>query len=105
AKEWLKSRNLDVMRGPANPTFNDEIGMLVDAFDKPPVILMTYNPEYYLKLCQNYGFTKAKDLYAYLLNYETFHSEKMLRMVGVIKERYKVNVRMVSFKDKRQLKK
>ena len=103
--EWLKERNLNIMRGPVNPTFNDEIGMLMNAYDKPPVILMTYNPEYYPTLCDNYGFNKAKDLYAYILNYETFRSEKLLKLSGIIKERYKINIRSLEFKNKKQLKK
>ncbi len=104
-EKWLKNRGLNIMRGPTNPTFNDEIGMLLKGFDTPPVILMPYNPQYYLDLCENYGLKKAKDLYAYLLNYENFRSEKLMRMVGFIKERYKANVRMVDFKNKKQLKK
>ncbi len=105
AAEWLKERNLNIMRGPVNPTFNDELGMLMNAYDKPPVILMTYNPEYYPTLCDNYGFNKAKDLYAYILNYETFRSEKLLKLAGIIKERYKINIRSLEFKNKKQLEK
>ncbi len=105
AANWLKSKGLNIMRGPANPTFNDEVGMLMSGFDQPPVILMTYNPEYYLKLCDNYGFYKAKDLYAYLVEYDLFHSDKLIRSIGIIKERYKATIRSVNFKDKKQLKK
>ncbi len=104
-EKWLKLRGLDIMRGPTNPTFNDEIGMLIRGFDSPPVILMPYNPEYYLELCENYGLKKAHDLYAYLLDYEYFRSEKLMRMVGYIKERYHAKVRNVDFKNKKQLKK
>ncbi len=44
AKDWLKARGLDTMRGPANPSSNDEWGMLLDGFEDEPRLLMTYNP-------------------------------------------------------------
>jgi hypothetical protein len=33
---------------------NDECGLLINAFDKSPIVMMTYNPEYYIKLFENY---------------------------------------------------
>ena len=44
AKTWLKQQGMDDMRGPANPSMNDECGLLIDGYDSHPVILMTYNP-------------------------------------------------------------
>ena len=56
---------MDTMRGPANFSVNDECGLLVDGFDSSPMLLMTYNPKYYMKLYEKFGFKKAMDLYAY----------------------------------------
>ena len=36
AKEWLKIKGFDTMRGPANPSSNDEYGMLLEGFDDEP---------------------------------------------------------------------
>ena len=105
AADWLKARGMNVMRGPENPSQNDECGLLMDAFDKPAVILMTYNPEYYIKLMENYGFTKAKDLWAYLLEINTYLTEKIVRMQNVIRERYQIKIREVNFKNKDLFKK
>ncbi|MBU2636940.1 MAG: hypothetical protein KJ963_07650, partial [Bacteroidetes bacterium] len=44
AKSWLRERGVTAVRGPANPSVNDEYGLLIDGFDKTPVILMPYNP-------------------------------------------------------------
>src|SRR5437899_7434833 len=44
AKEWLRGKGVTAVRGPASPSVNDEYGLLVDGFDKPPVVLMPYNP-------------------------------------------------------------
>ena len=65
AARWLRERGLDTMRGPMNPSINDECGLLVDGFDTPPVVLMPHNPSYYVPLHERYGFQKAKDLIAF----------------------------------------
>ncbi len=62
---WLKAQGMTAVRGPANPSLNYTCGMLIDAFDKPPVIQMTYNPAYYPRLMEACGFAKAHDMYAY----------------------------------------
>ena len=105
AAEWLKQKGKDKMIGPENPSMNDEIGMLFEGYDDPPMIMMTYNPPYYNDLCVNYGMTKAKDLYAYHLEPEEFKTEKMMRLQGIIRERYGVTVREINFKNKEQFKK
>jgi GNAT superfamily N-acetyltransferase len=49
---------------------------------------MTYNPEYYLRLCDNYGFKKAKDLYAIKLETDkVLSSEKLVRGQELVKKR------------------
>ena len=64
AATWAKERGMEVLRGPANPSLNDEAGLLVEGYGKPPVLMMTYNPPYYADLIEQAGFTKAKDLIA-----------------------------------------
>ena len=98
AAQWLRDRGMDTMRGPVNPSINDEIGMLVDGFDRPPVILMTYNPRYYPLLCDTHGFKKSKDLYAYLLENKKVVTEKLERGQQLVRDRYKLRVRNVDFK-------
>ncbi len=65
AAGWARERGMTVLRGPANPTLNDEAGLLVEGFDSSPVLMMTYNPRYYVGLVEGAGFRKAKDLLAY----------------------------------------
>ena len=79
AEEFLRSKGAAFVRGPANPSVNDEYGLLVEGFDVSPAILMPYNPPYYEKLVLDAGYAKAKDLYAYKLSQETVYSEKLER--------------------------
>jgi hypothetical protein len=66
AGSWLKARDLEIMRGPMNPSSNDECGFLLEGFDSPPMVMMTYTPQYYLEYMERAGMIKAKDLYAYI---------------------------------------
>jgi GNAT superfamily N-acetyltransferase len=100
AKDWLKLKGLNAMRGPANPSSNDEYGMLIDGFDDYPRLLMPYNPEYYIPLCENFGFKKAKDLYAYRIEHDKMmQSEKLKRVAEISRERYKVNITQLNMKN------
>jgi hypothetical protein len=99
AKQWLKEKGLETMRGPANPSSNDEYGMLVDGFNDSPRILMTYNPEYYLALCENYGLQKAKDLYAWKLESEkVLSSEKLKRVANIAQQRSGLRIYQLDMK-------
>ena len=64
---WVLQKGMTFMRGPLNPSMNNESGLLIDGFDYPPAVGMTYNPPYYLGLIEACGFTKEKDLLAFLL--------------------------------------
>ena len=100
AKDWLKAKGFDSMRGPANPSSNDEYGMLLDGFNDEPRLLMTFNPKYYLDLCQNYGMKKAKDLYAYKIeNQKLMKSEKLKRVAEIARKRSKIQISQMNMKD------
>jgi GNAT superfamily N-acetyltransferase len=64
-REWFAQRDVHCLRGPTNPSLNYELGMLVEGFDSPPTFMMTYNPPYYPRLIESYGFRKVQDLYAF----------------------------------------
>jgi GNAT superfamily N-acetyltransferase len=73
ASTWLWERGLKTMRGPVSFSVNHEVGLLLDAFDEPPLIRMVYNPPYYAGLIEGCGLQKIQDLYAYVM----FESEEM----------------------------
>ncbi|MEO0076435.1 MAG: hypothetical protein ABIK19_02040 [candidate division WOR-3 bacterium] len=98
----LKDKNMNLVYGPANPSLNDEVGFLVDGFDLPPMIKTMYNPRYYLELVEKFGFTKIKDLYAYLIEVQREPPEKVVRVVDSIKKKTKITVRPVNLKNLKQ---
>src|SRR5271157_2187389 len=98
ARKYLQSKGVTAMRGPANPSVNDEYGLLVEGFDRSPVVLMTYNPPYYGTLFEKYGFKKLKDLFAYLLDQDTVYSERFVRFNEIVKQREGLTFRSIDMK-------
>jgi GNAT superfamily N-acetyltransferase len=99
AKQWLKERGVTAMRGPASPSVNDEYGLLVDGFDKPPVILMPYNPAYYVDLIEQAGLKPIKNMYSYELRQETVYNEKFVRVGELIKRKVGLTFRGLRMND------
>jgi hypothetical protein len=59
AKEWLSARGMEAMEGPINFGENDTFwGLLIEGFTHPSYG-MNYNPPYYKKFFDNYGFFTA----------------------------------------------
>jgi GNAT superfamily N-acetyltransferase len=104
AEQWLNNKGMEFIRGPVNPSMNDENAFLIENFDDPPYILMPYNHKYYNDLVENYGFYKAKDLYAYKLTTENFATDKMVRLYDNLIKRYKITIRNINLKNNSQFK-
>lgn len=49
------TRGCDVVRGPFNLTVSQEMGVLVDGFDHPPTVDLTYTAPYYPRLLEQAG--------------------------------------------------
>ena len=99
AGDFLASRGLQIMRGPENLSVNDDIGLLVEGFDSPPVIMMPYNPTYYPALVERYGFQKAMDLLAYQGDARTPIPERAARAIALCQKRYKFRIRPVNMRN------
>jgi GNAT superfamily N-acetyltransferase len=97
AAQSLKERKMQKMLGPSNPSMNDEIGVLIDAFDIPPAVKMVWNPAYYPKLFENAGFSKAMDIFAYDMH-EDEATDRLKRMGLAILKRSKISIRKVNMK-------
>lgn len=89
---WVKDFGGSAVRGPTNLTLNDECGVLVKGFDSIPFALMTYTPEYYLKLIENAGFKKVQDLYSYYLSEDQMQWERLPRICEMLQKRYDLSI-------------
>jgi hypothetical protein len=84
---WARERGTTAVRGPANPSQNYECGLLVEGFDRPPVLMMTYNPPGYVGLVEGAGYVKAKDLYAYISPVHGASLERLERLADRTRRR------------------
>lgn len=64
-EDSLRGRGVGRVLGPVNLTTNDEVGLLVQGFQFPPMILSPYHPAYYRALLEGVGFTPRIDYHAY----------------------------------------
>jgi GNAT superfamily N-acetyltransferase len=87
AAAWLRGRGLTKVIGPMNPSTNEECAFLVEGFDRPPFIMMTHNPPYYAALAEGYGFRKARDLFAFVLEVTPSRLERLESVARRVMER------------------
>jgi GNAT superfamily N-acetyltransferase len=97
AGTWLRERGCDIMRGPMNPSINDDCGLLIRGFDRPPTIMMPHNPSYYVDLTERAGFRKAMDLLVFESSYIDM-PERLTRAAKLIAERKRVRLRGLDMK-------
>lgn len=102
AGEWCRARNHDVLRGPASFSVNDECGLLVSGFERPPTLMMPHNPRYYVELVERAGFSKARDLWVYQGGSEERYvpvPERLARGTELIRQRQGITLRALNMQD------
>ncbi len=103
AFSWLKERGMNEILGPFNLSTNEEGGLLIKGFDRPPMILMTYNPEYYIQLFENAGLEKTKEWWAwYVDKWSVNISDRMEKFVNKVKAKPDVVFRPMNMKKFRE---
>jgi GNAT superfamily N-acetyltransferase len=98
ARDWLGERGLPNLRGPVNPSLNYECGLLVENFEMSPTFMMTYNPAYYARLWEQYGFVKAQNLITFIGHKENLQTmeKKVYFVVQEATKRFSLQMRPIS---------
>jgi GNAT superfamily N-acetyltransferase len=78
AEAWLAARGVKIARGPFNLSINEEVGLLIDGFETPPMLMMGHDPAYAAARVEAQGYAKAKDVYAYGGPVDDYRSQAML---------------------------
>jgi hypothetical protein len=65
AEKWLRERSMDTVRGPFSFSIDQELGLLVEGFEHPPMVDMTHALPFYAGLIEGRGYAKVMDLLAY----------------------------------------
>jgi len=92
-EQWAATQGMAFLRGPLNPSTNYECGLLIEGFEHSPVIMMPYNPPYYIPLIESCGFSKEKDLISLLIVHDDRASQRIERLATRIKKRTNVRIR------------
>lgn len=64
-EEWLVTQGCRECFGPITVTPRDQIGLLIEGFDRPAVLFTPYNPPYYARLLEGAGYAPMVLLRAY----------------------------------------
>jgi GNAT superfamily N-acetyltransferase len=69
ASGWARSKGRDRLLGPMDFTTNDEIGILIEGFERRPMILEPWHPPFYAEMIDAEGFSKAMDVQMWELQF------------------------------------
>lgn len=94
----IKAEKMTQMVGPANFSTNYEVGMLVEGYDSPPVIMMTYNKPYYNDFVERFGLKKVKDLLAFRIDTASPIDPRLIRVAERVREKENIRLRTLQMK-------
>jgi hypothetical protein len=104
ACEWVKAKGYNLIRGPQSFSTHDECGLLIENFTQP-MLLMPYNPVYYLKLMENAGFEKVMDTYCLYYDRKLVEehraNERLDKLVERVSKRSNITIRPINRKNLR----
>ncbi|HEX2391693.1 MAG TPA: hypothetical protein VHI77_02115 [Solirubrobacterales bacterium] len=69
ASEWAAGQGRGRILGPMDFTTNDEIGILIEGYERRPMILEPWHPPYYRELIEAQGFEKTIDVLMWELQF------------------------------------
>ncbi|MHB9004365.1 MAG: N-acetyltransferase [Coriobacteriia bacterium] len=101
ARAWITDHGMIAMRGPgeySNAT-HERQGILIEGFDAPPTVECTHNPPYYAEFLEQWGLTKVKDYYGYLMKMECVPAERLSRVAASVRKRSGVTTRVANLSD------
>ena len=95
----LKEKGRTSMRGPYNPSINDDCGVLTEGNDRPTFVSMPWNPPYYAEVYKAAGLDVVRILAAYDVPLHNDPPERVARIVDRIRRRNSVTVRSLDMKN------
>jgi len=103
--DWARGKGMETIRGPFYFSMDDSPGVLIEGFERLPVLLCGHTPCYYADLLERYGLVKYRDAYAHLIDLDAFEGDvanlppKILRVAEIVRRRTGVRIRPVRMED------
>jgi len=98
ARDWLKQFDATFIQGPYNPDINGALGILMDSYDSPPMILMTYNFPYYAQHLEQLGFATVKDMWTYEMYAPVDIPQRLVDLTKKMEARGRFAIRNIKMK-------
>lgn len=96
AAQVLRDLRMESMRGPYNPSINDECGLLIDGFSEPTPIGLVWNPPHYVKLLLASGLKHKITSFGYHLPlYRVEPPLRLERLATRVKNRSQIRMRSI----------
>ena len=98
AENWLRDRGIKHIVGPFNLGINQEVGVLVEGFETPPLVMTTHSRRYYDTAIRNCGYAPAQDMLAYQLDFFSYRSPTVMKEL-IARTREHVTIRELNRKN------
>jgi GNAT superfamily N-acetyltransferase len=99
AATWVRARGRSELMGPIDYSTNYVCGLLIDGFAHPPAVLTAYNPQYYPRLCEQCGFVKEKDWYAWWFSEVERPTARLRKIVNARAAKHGIKIRPIDPKN------
>lgn len=99
AAKILRNHGMTILRGPYNPSINDDCGLLTQGCEQPAFVSMPWNPSYYANLYADAGLQTVRTLYAWMVPMDKETPERVNKIVRRIQQRLKVTIRSINMKN------
>jgi len=101
AEAWGREKGMTTITGPQGFTDMDAEGMLIEGFDLVPTIAQIYNPPFYPRFLERYGFEKEIDYLEFRAKVPREMPERLFNLAERLKQRSSLKV--VECNSKRKL--
>jgi hypothetical protein len=102
AENWTRQHKLTMVCGTYNLDREDGRGILVEGYDRSPVILCGHNPPYYSGFFERFGFRKRHDdglAYAAKLDPGNLKIQRLYKLAEGVRKRKNFTIRTVNMND------
>jgi GNAT superfamily N-acetyltransferase len=99
AAQIVQQEGATSLRGPYNPSINDDCGLLTEGFHVPSTVSMPWNPPYYEALYRKAGLESVRTLYAWMVPLQRETPERVNKIIRRLHQRSKVTIRTLEMKN------
>ena len=95
-EKWLSERGRDTMVGPFSFSAKEDPGILVEGYERQPVVFQPWHPPYYGQLMEGSGLSKSMDVLWRDLDLDQVPEalrDRLSKLIEQIRTRYGVTVR------------